>query len=96
MKYHTCTSNSSSDCRSNLRPSGIVNTQKLNFGGHNHSAALRFGKSTRIARNPMIAPTICATRNNETDDGAIPANEFENIRPTVIAGLAKLVEDVKK
>jgi hypothetical protein len=31
-----------------------------------------------------------------TDDGAMPANVLENIRPTVIAGLAKLVELVKK
>ena len=31
-----------------------------------------------------------------TDDGAIPAKVSENIRPTVIAGLAKLVELVKK
>src|SRR5450631_2586318 len=31
-----------------------------------------------------------------TDDGSIPANELENIRPTEIAGLAKLVELVKK
>ena len=31
-----------------------------------------------------------------TDAGAIPANELENIRPMPIAGLAKLVELVKK
>ena len=31
-----------------------------------------------------------------TDAGAMPANVFENIRPTVIAGLAKLAELVKK
>ncbi len=30
------------------------------------------------------------------DAGAIPAKVLENIRPTVIAGLAKLAEDVKK
>ena len=30
------------------------------------------------------------------DDGAIPAKVLENIRPMVIAGLAKLVEEVKK
>jgi hypothetical protein len=32
----------------------------------------------------------------ETDAGAIPAKVAENIRPMGIAGLAKLVEDVKK
>ena len=31
-----------------------------------------------------------------TDEGAIPAKLFENMRPTVMAGLAKLVELVKK
>jgi hypothetical protein len=31
-----------------------------------------------------------------TEEGAIPAKEFENIRPTVMAGFAKLVELVKK
>ena len=34
--------------------------------------------------------------NPGIDDGAIPANVFENRRPTVMAGLAKLVELVKK
>ena len=34
--------------------------------------------------------------NDGTDDGAMPAKVFENIRPTAIAGLAKLVELVKK
>ena len=32
----------------------------------------------------------------ERRPGAIPAKVSENIRPTVMAGLAKLVEDVKK
>ena len=31
-----------------------------------------------------------------TEDGAIPAKVSENIRPMVMAGLAKLVEHVKK
>jgi hypothetical protein len=30
------------------------------------------------------------------DDGAMPAKVSENIRPTVIAGLAKLVEEVNQ
>jgi len=34
--------------------------------------------------------------NEGADDGAIPAKVAENIRPTVMAGLAKLVELVKK
>ena len=31
-----------------------------------------------------------------TEDGAIPAKVPENIRPMVMAGLAKLVEDVNQ
>ena len=34
--------------------------------------------------------------NAGTDEGAMPAKVSENMRPTVIAGLAKLVEEVKK
>ena len=35
-------------------------------------------------------PTSWATTNAGTDAGAMPAKVSENIRPTVIAGLAKL------
>ena len=31
-----------------------------------------------------------------TEDGAMPAKVPENIRPTVMAGLAKLVEEVNQ
>jgi len=39
---------------------------------------------------------IWAAMKLGTEDGAIPANVAENIRPMVIAGLAKLAEEVKK
>ena len=39
---------------------------------------------------------IWAVMKPGTDAGAIPAKVAENIRPTVMAGLAKLVELVKK
>ncbi len=39
---------------------------------------------------------IWAAMNAGAEEGAMPANESENIRPMVIAGLAKLVEEVKK
>ena len=48
---------------------------------------------TTMARAP---PTISAAMKLGTDEGAIPAKVSENIRPTAIAGLAKLVEEVKK
>ena len=41
-------------------------------------------------------PTSWATTNAGTDAGAMPANVSENMRPTVIAGLAKLVELVNQ
>ena len=40
--------------------------------------------------------TSCAAMKSGAEDGAIPAKLFENIRPIVMAGLAKLVELVKK
>ena len=41
-------------------------------------------------------PSTWAATKLGTDDGAIPAKVLENMRPTVMAGLAKLVELVKK
>ena len=37
-----------------------------------------------------------APMNPGADEGAMPAKVSENMRPTVIAGLAKLVDEVKK
>ena len=45
---------------------------------------------------PAIPPPTWAAMNTGADDGAIPAKVFENIRPMVIAGLAKLVEAVNQ
>ena len=36
----------------------------------------------------------CATTNIGTELGRIPANVFDKERPTLTAGLAKLVDDV--
>ena len=41
-------------------------------------------------------PMAWATTKAGTDAGAMPAKVFENMRPTLMAGLAKLVELVKK
>ena len=49
-----------------------------------------------MAAMPTRPPTAWAPMNDGADDGAIPAKVLENIRPMVIAGLAKLVELVKK
>ena len=38
----------------------------------------------------------CATMNSGALAGAMPAKVSENMRPTVTAGLAKLVDEVKK
>ena len=41
-------------------------------------------------------PTSWKPMNAAADDGAMPAKVFKNIRPNVIAGFAKLVDEVKK
>ncbi len=46
--------------------------------------------------SPAAAPRIWAAMKADADDGAIPAKVLEKMRPTVMAGLAKLVELVKK
>jgi len=43
---------------------------------------------------PRIAPRSCAAIKTGTEAIAIPAKESVSERPKVIAGLAKLVEDV--
>ena len=45
---------------------------------------------------PIAAPTSWAATYGNTDSGAIPENVSVNIRPTVTAGFANDVEDVKK
>jgi hypothetical protein len=57
---------------------------------------LRIGRASgswRLARAP---PTSWAAMKLGADAGAIPAKVLENIRPMVMAGLAKLAEEVKK
>jgi hypothetical protein len=41
-------------------------------------------------------PTIWAPMKAGAEDGAMPAKVSENIRPIVMAGLAKLVEEVNQ
>lgn len=43
-----------------------------------------------------MAPTSWNPMKAGTDDGLIPAKVFVKARPMVTAGLAKLVDDVKK
>ena len=59
-------------------------------------AGVKRGYRARITSTATVPPTIWAAMNDGTEDGAMPAKVAENIRPMVIAGLAKLVEDVKK
>ena len=59
-------------------------------------AGVRRGYKTLITTTASAPPMIWAAMNAGTEDGAMPAKVSENIRPTVMAGLAKLVEDVKK
>ena len=59
-------------------------------------AGVSRGYSALMTRTASAPPTIWAAMNAGTEDGAIPAKVSENMRPMVIAGLAKLVEEVKK
>jgi len=49
-----------------------------------------------MSTSAQAPPTSWATTYPGTEEGAMPAKVFEKIRPTVIAGLAKLAELVKK
>ena len=60
------------------------------------SAGVMAGYSALITPPPRMPPVTCAAMKPGTDAGAIPAKVSDNIRPIVMAGLAKLVELVKK
>ena len=49
-----------------------------------------------MTRNASTPPNTSASTKIGTEDGAIPAKLFDMMRPTAMAGLAKLVELVKK
>src|SRR6266542_3598061 len=54
------------------------------------------GHRNRTVAHARIAPAAWASTNGATDDGAMPANVSESVRASVTAGLAKLVDEVKK
>ncbi len=60
------------------------------------SAGVMAGYSALMIAAAAMPPMICAAMNGSTEDGAMPANVAENIRPMVMAGLAKLVEEVNQ
>ena len=60
------------------------------------SAGVTPGYSTLIRPMAKAPPITWAAMNAGAEAGAMPAKVSENIRPTVIAGFAKLVEEVKK
>jgi len=49
-----------------------------------------------MSSTATMPPMIWAPMKDGTEDGAIPAKVSENIRPMVMAGLAKLVEEVNQ
>jgi hypothetical protein len=56
-----------------------------------------FGEFINVVRaSPRAAPKICAAIKGATELGAMPAKESESVLATVTAGLAKLVDEVKK
>jgi hypothetical protein len=54
------------------------------------------GQRNRTTAQAIRAPTIWATMNGRTETGAMPAKVLDRVRAIVTAGLAKLVEEVKK
>ena len=57
---------------------------------------LDVGVEGRISTAALAPPTIWHATNAGADAGSMPAKVSVNIRPIVTAGLAKLVDDVKK
>jgi hypothetical protein len=49
-----------------------------------------------VSASPRAAPKICAAIKGATELGAIPAKVSESVLAIVTAGLAKLVDEVKK
>ena len=60
------------------------------------SAGVMAGYSALMIPTASAPPRICAAMKGGTEDGAMPAKVSENIRPMVMAGLAKLVEEVNQ
>ena len=59
-------------------------------------AGVMLGYSVRMITQARTPPMTWAPMKLGAEDGAIPAKVSENIRPMVMAGLAKLVDEVKK
>jgi hypothetical protein len=59
-------------------------------------AGVMCGCSALMTTRASAPPMIWAAMKAGADVGAMPAKVSENIRPMVIAGSAKLVEEVKK
>ena len=59
------------------------------------SVGARAGNSARKRTLATPTPTSCITMNIGAHEGSIPAKVSLNARPTVTAGLAKLVDEVK-
>src|SRR2546430_10993139 len=92
-----------------LAPAGVVDAHEQHLRPLAHrpssdrrgittfmAAAAASGYRILIAPRASAAPTSWNAMNPGTEDGAMPANVSENIRANVTAGLAKLVDDVKK
>src|SRR6476646_7785828 len=60
------------------------------------SAGVMAGYNALTTATASAPPMICAPMKLSTELGAIPAKVSENIRPMVMAGLAKLVEEVNQ
>src|SRR5580693_272844 len=77
----------------------MTSTRALSSCGTTASAACAGdsdGYRNLMSSTPATPPPSCAAMNTGAEDGAMPAKLSENIRPMVIAGLVKLVEEVNQ
>jgi hypothetical protein len=54
------------------------------------------GWKKRMASQAATPPQISAAKKGATEAGLMPVNVLDSVRAKVTAGLAKLVDDVKK
>lgn len=71
-------------------------TGPFQSGFYSGGAQRSLGKSHFAKRAAQAAPASWPKMNKGTSLGAIPANVLVRLRATVIAGLAKLVDEVNQ
>ena len=79
-----------------LKTSEVGGPPPASFFGYSAASARSGAKSQVASASAATAPSSCAATKGGTLAGAIPAKLLERLRATVIAGLAKLVDEVNQ